>query len=125
VPGVAGTPSEKTPRGVFLTGWSFRAYAGYLQSAVRQHFEKKAQDAQGGKVPLVYVFITRGTEAYGEPVAPDVTAAEVGKLGLYEKAGDGVVATQLTIEKHVFSVVAKRQPKLGPDVAVAVLSSVF
>lgn len=125
VAGVPGSATEKEPRGVFLTGWSFRAYAGYLQSAARQHFEQKARDAGGGKTPLVYVFLARGDQAYGDAVSPDVTAEQVAKLGLYEKAGDGVYATQITVEKTPFAVVAKRMPKLGPEVAIAVLASVL
>lgn len=125
VAGVPGSATEKQPRGVFLTGWSFRAYAGYLQAAARQHFETKARDAGGGKTPLVYVFITRGDQAYGDAVSPDVTAEQVAKLGLYEKAGEGVHATQITVEKTPFAVVAKRAPKLGPEVAIAVLAAML
>ena len=73
------TAPDGAVKGVFVTGWSFRVFANYLEGTVnRDLFEASQDDSKKKKtVPLVYVFAIKGSKAYGGPVTPDVNAEAV------------------------------------------------
>jgi hypothetical protein len=108
--------------GSFVTGWSLRSYANYLEEDARRFLEK-GQGDQIKAAPLVYVFLVRGSEAFGAPVTPDVNADAIGKLDVVTKANAGIFQTKLDIEGRAFVLVAKPCPPLGSEVALAVLYS--
>jgi len=108
--------------GSFVTGWSLRAYANFLEEDARRFLEKSQGD-QIKAAPLVYVFLVRGKEAFGAPVTPDVDADAVGKLDIVTKAAAGTFQTTVDIEGRTFVLVAKPCAPLGSDVALAILFS--
>ena len=117
------TDGEGKLKGAFVTGWSFRGYAYTLEQHTRPHFVEIADDK--GKVPLVYVFLVKGEEAFGAPVTPDVDAEAVGKLGIAAKlAAGGTFHQVIEVEKHPFLVVARPFPELGEGIAIALMLSV-
>jgi hypothetical protein len=125
VAGQAVRGEDGKPRGVFVTGWSFRAYAQYLEDAVRGALNEKAKKAGTTKVPVAYVFIAKGKGAYGTPVAPDVNAEAIAKLDLVEKSAGGVYRGQVEIENRLFGIAAQRAPSLGDDAALVIMASVY
>jgi hypothetical protein len=76
------------------------------------------------KLPLIYVFVLAGSKVYGAPVTPLVNAETLEKLGLAAKMTEGTVFHQtLEITGRGFGIAAKRAPKMGADIGVAVLRS--
>lgn len=109
-------------KGSFVTGWSLRSYAHYLEEDTRRYLIKSSGDKPRA-IPLVYVFLVRGTEAFGAPVTPDVNAEAVAKLDVASKAAAGSFQTRVEVEGRSFLLVAKPCPALGKDVALALLLS--
>jgi hypothetical protein len=127
--------SGKT-KGVFVSGFSFRLYAGLIQGAVRARATEKAKDKPSKKVPLFYAFLVKGGTAYGgiepaagpqgsEVAAPDVLAEYLTKQDLAAKTASGDFAATVELEKRKFGFVARRAPALGEDAVVVVVASVF
>lgn len=108
--------------GSFVTGWSLRKYAHYLEEDTRRHLTKSLGD-KPKSIPLVYVFVVRGEQAFGAPVTPDVNAEAVGKLDVLSKAKGGVYQATIDVEGRGFVIVAKAFPQLGEGVGLAVLLS--
>lgn len=111
-----------TSKGSFVTGWSLRRYAEYLENHLRRHLEATSDD-KAKAIPLTYVFLVKGDKAYGGPVTPDIDAEEVAKLGLVDKTKAGPFQTFVTVEERRFAVAAAPCPQLGPDVVLAVMLS--
>lgn len=109
-------------KGAYVTGWSLRKYAEYLENHVRDHLNQ-VRKSKTKPIPLVYVFIIKGKQAFGGPVTPDVNAKGVGDLDLGSKCADGRYQTKISLEEREFMVVAQREPTMGPDVAIALLFS--
>lgn len=109
--------------GAFVTGWSLRKYADFLQDALRRHLVDTAEDKKRA-APLVYVFFARGEKAYGGAVTPDVDAEAVAKLGLPAKVQGEVYESTLTVEGQTFALVAKRAPDLDKDTVLVLLFAV-
>jgi hypothetical protein len=109
-------------KGAFVTGWSLRNYASYLEEDTRRELVKSAGDTPKA-IPLVYLFVVRGNEAFGAPITPDVNAEAVGKLDLVPKAKAGPYTTTIDLEGRSFAVGAKACPALGPEVVLALLYS--
>ena len=109
-------------KGAYVTGWSLRKYAEYLENHIRDHLTQ-IQENKTKPIPLVYVFIVKGKQAFGGPVTPDVNAKGVGDLDILAKCADGRYQTKMTLEEREFMVVAQREPAMGDDVAVALLFS--
>lgn len=108
--------------GVYVTGWSWSAYAYRLETAIRS--QVLGNTAEGDKVPLLYVYVIVGESIYGAPVAPMVNAEAIMKLSPLEKlSGDEIFSSPLEIDGRQFGVAVKRVPQLGDDVAIAVLRS--
>lgn len=110
-------------KGMFVTGWSFRRYAYYLEESAKRELHDAAQKRGEKSVPLIYVFLLRGKKAYGAPLTPDVNADALEKLDLHGKTSAGPYRGQLTITERTFGVAAERTAELGADTAVAVLLS--
>lgn len=110
-------------KGAFLTGWSFRRFALVLEEAAKRDTLELATKEGKKQPPIIYVFVVKGSKAYGAPVTPDVNADEVEKLGLVEKTAAGSWKTTFEITGRSFSVAAQRAPELGSDAAIAVMLS--
>lgn len=121
VPGKEGA----APRGLFVTGWSYRAYAFYLEEAARRAINDEARKQEKIKTPVVYVYLARGGKAYGAPVSPDVNAEAVVKADLAAKAKDGLWHGRIDITDRPFGAAAQRIPELGADTTLVVLATVF
>lgn len=108
--------------GVYATGWSWSAYAYRLENAVRS--KVLGETPEGGKVPLLYVFVVVGETVYGAPVSPQVNAKAIADLKPLSKLeGNEPFVSELEIDGRGFGVAVLAAPKLGKDVAVAVLRS--
>lgn len=121
VPGKEGAPA----RGLFVTGWSYRAYAFYLEEAARKALAEDARKQEKNKTPVAYVYLARGGKAYGAPVSPDVNADAVAKADLAAKCKDAPWEGRMEIEGRPFGAAAKRVPELGEDATLVVLATVF
>lgn len=122
---VAATPVEveKKPVGLYVTGWSWAAYAYRLENAIRSKVTSNVSD-HGGKVPLLYVYVVVGKNAYGAPVSPHVNAKAIEKLDpMSHIKGDSVYGTQLEITGRDFGLAVEGLPIFGSNVGVAVLRS--
>jgi hypothetical protein len=121
VPGKEGGPA----RGLFVTGWSYRAYAFYLEEAARRALAEEARKQEKNKTPVAYVYLARGGKAYGAPVSPDVNAEAVAKADLAAKCKDGPWQGRIDIADRPFGAAAQRLPELGEDATLVVLATVF
>jgi hypothetical protein len=109
-------------RGLYVSGWSWSAYAYRLENAARSS-ARSAVD-QGGKVPLLYVYVVVGPDVYGAPISPDVNAKAVRELDLPKKAqGSAPFTTELELTGRMFGLAALRAPELGDAVVIALLRS--
>jgi hypothetical protein len=108
--------------GYLATGWSWSAYAYRLETTLRS--EILTSTKEGEKVPLIYVYVIVGEQAYGAPVAPVVNGKELLKLKPLDKLqGDAVLAMPVEIERRQFGVAMQRVVELGEDAVIAVLRS--
>ena len=114
---------EGTVKGIFVTGWSFRRYAYYLEEAAKRDQHEEAQKRGDKSVPLLYVFVVHDKKAYGAPLTPDIDGEAIEKLDVVSKTSSGAFRGQVVVTERTFGVAAQRTPKLGPDTAVAVLLS--
>ncbi|MEO7330155.1 MAG: hypothetical protein ABI193_16390 [Minicystis sp.] len=112
-----------TVKGMFLTGWSFRAFAYHLEETAKRHVNDATKKAGKKLTPIVYVFMVKGKTAYGAPLTPAVNAEAIEGLGVVEKTAGGPFRTNLEITGRVFGAAAQRTPELGEDAALAVLIS--
>lgn len=110
-------------KGMFVTGWSFRAYAYRLQEAARRDLLEITKRDGLKSMPLLYVFAWKGSKAYGEKLTPDVNAEAVEKLDLPAKTASGPWSGTVDIAGRTFGVAAERTPELAPDAGVAALVS--
>jgi hypothetical protein len=111
-------------KGLFVTGWSFRKYAAYLDDKARRHLEAASLKAEKKLVPIAYVFLIKGGKAYGSPLlSADVNAQALEGLGLVEKTATAPYKSTIEITGRSFGVAAQRTPELGDDAVVAVLLS--
>jgi hypothetical protein len=110
-------------KGMFVTGWSLRAYARRLENSATSAVREAAEKAGKKNPPLVYVFVVKGKSAYGTPVAPDVNAQAIEALDLLGKTAGGPYRGTLEITGRGFGVAGARAPELGDDAALAVLAS--
>lgn len=111
-------------KGLFVTGWSFRKYAAYLDDKAKRRLTDVSVKAEKKTVPIAYVFLFKGTKAYGSPLlSADVNAQAIEGLGILEKTAAGPYKGNLEITGRSFGVAAQRTPELGDDAAVVVLLS--
>jgi hypothetical protein len=109
-------------KGLFVTGWSLRAYARRLETSATSTVREAAEKAGKKNPPLVYVFIVKGKTAYGTPIAPEVNAHAVEALDLVGKTSAGPYRGTLEITNRGFGVAGVRAPELGDDAVRAVLA---
>jgi hypothetical protein len=109
-------------RGLYVTGWSWSAYAYRLENAVRSIV--RSELAEREKMPLVYVFVVVDKDVYGAPVSPEVSARAIAALDPLAKIqGEQQHSEELEITGRWFGLAIQRTPALGANVAVAVLRS--
>jgi hypothetical protein len=111
-------------RGAFITGWSLRKYAEYLENDARLVVAKQSEEAKEIP-PLLYVFVVKANTAYGGAQTPEINTKAVTDLALSDKAKAGSFTGGVAVEERRFAVVAKPAPPLGEDAALAILWSVF
>jgi hypothetical protein len=113
-------------RGMFAGGWSLRRFAYHLEETLKHDLLTEALRAGESrtKQPLLYVFVVAGPKVYGAPVTPLVNSEMLEQLGLGAKTDNGVLVHQpIEITSRVYGVAARRAPKMGTDIGVAVLRS--
>jgi hypothetical protein len=117
----------KTPdgavKGMFVTGWSYRLLARYLEDTAKRNLAESIKQQGKKNEPLLYLFVLKDKKAYGAPVTPDVSAEAIEKLDLVTKAASGPYRCSVEITERKFGVAAERTPDLGENAAVAVLIS--
>jgi hypothetical protein len=113
-------------RGIYASGWSMRRFAYHLEETLKSDLITEAMRAgdKHVKLPLVYVFVVVGSKVYGAPVTPRVNSETLQKLDLPSKTADGATFHQtVEITGRGFGLAARRAPRMGPDIGVAVLRS--
>ena len=109
-------------KGLYVTGWSWAAYARRLEFALASNL--RAALAQGQKMPLVYVYLVVGKEVFGAPISPEVNARAIAQLSPLTNASAKTPSSfELEIAGREFGLAVELTPDLGKDVAVAVLRS--
>ena len=109
-------------RGLYVTGWSWAAYAYRLEFSLRN--DVKSGLEENDKMPLVYVFVVVDKNVYGAPVSPQVSAEAIAALDPISKLqGDVVYSTVLEVTGRGYGLAVKATPALGSGVGVAVLWS--
>jgi hypothetical protein len=109
-------------KGLYVTGWSWAAYAYRLERALSSNLRSDAAEAQ--KLPLVYVYLIVDKDVFGTPISPEVNAQAIAKLSPLGKASASApVSFELEIAGREFGLAVELSPDLGKDVAVAVLRS--
>jgi hypothetical protein len=113
-------------RGMYVSGWSLRRFAYHLEETLKHDMVEDALKAGESrtKVPLVYVFVFAGPKVYGAPVTPIVNSEFLQGLDLAGKTDGGTVFhQQVEITGRTYGLAARRAPKMGADIGVAVLRS--
>lgn len=109
-------------KGLYVTGWSWSAYAYRLETALRSEVTSQASESEA-KVPLLYVYVVVGDAAYGAPISPDVNAKAIVDAKPWSALDGGVFARAIEIEGREFGLAVRPVQELGPKVAIAVLRS--
>jgi hypothetical protein len=108
---------------LYVTGWAWSSYALRLEFALRGQIESELRD-KSENVPLVYVFVVVGKEAYGTPESPEINARTIGERDpLGHLSPDGSFSTLLDITGRRFALAVQAAPDLAPQVGIAVLRS--
>lgn len=111
-------------KGLYVTGWSWSAYAYRLEFALRSQIRSGLVGKPTEKEPLIYVYMVVGKAAYGAPVSPEVNMKAIADLDpLAQAKGQDVLVQKVDVTGRAFGLAVKRTPTLGTDVAVAVLRS--
>jgi hypothetical protein len=120
-----GIEVDGQTKGVLVTGWSMRLYIRVLEQQLVAKLTEKVKEKGQNNVPVAYVFIVKGTEAFGDPDRADELTATISKLDVLAKTGGGDFKAAQEIEKRQFGIAARRVPALGDDAAIVVAASVF
>lgn len=110
-------------KGMFITGWSFRAFVYHLEQQAKMTVAEVAQKAGKKNPPLVYIYLLKGKTAYGAPGTPDVNAKTIEDMDLLGKTAAGNYHGYVEITGRGFGVAGARVPEMGDDAALAVLAS--
>jgi hypothetical protein len=114
--------SGGSTRALFVTGWSWSAYAYRLQTALRSSAASARKERD--KMPLLYAFVVVDGAAYASRDAPDVNIETVKNAKVLERArGTEVVSQELEITGREFGLASVLVPELGEKVAFVVLRS--
>jgi len=107
---------------LYVTGWSWSAYAYRLQTSLRSSVAAARPERE--KMPLLYVYVVVDGAAYAARDSPDVNIETVVKAKILEKArGAEPLSEELDITGRPFGLGAIRVPELGEKTALAVLRS--
>jgi hypothetical protein len=109
-------------KGLYVTGWSFSAYAYRLENQLRSQIRSslQAQDKQ----PLVYVFVVVDEQVYGAPITPEVNARAIRDQAFSKKpASTAPIQVELELTGRDFGAAYQATPALGKGAGVAVLRS--
>jgi hypothetical protein len=108
------------PRGLYVTGWGWSAYARRLQLAVVSEVQDQLQAGQNE--PLVYVIVVVGDKSYGWDV-PDVTLEYVNGLDLTSKVeGDAVYGEVAEITGRKWGIAGTLLPVFADTKVVGVVA---
>jgi hypothetical protein len=107
------------PRGVYVTGWGWSAYARRLQLSVISEIQDQLQPGQ--HEPLVYVVVVVGERSYGWDV-PDVTLQYVNGLDLPSKVGDAAYGEIAEITGRKWGIAAARLPVFKGEPVIGVVA---
>jgi hypothetical protein len=121
---VIGAPIKAGGKTVaaYVTGWSWSSYAYRLETAVRSEVLSKTEE--GGKVPLLYVYVLSKSQAYGAPISPIVNGDAIVKANPLQSATiDKPFSQPLEIEGRQFGLSVIPFEKIGKGVGIAVLRS--
>lgn len=110
-------------KGVYVTGWSWSAYARGLEFSLRGQVEAELEGARVN-VPLLYVFVIVERQAFGSPESPEVNAAAIAERDpLAHLDARGTYGALLEITGRTFALAVRSAPDLGSRVGIAVLRS--
>lgn len=111
-----------TVKGLYVTGWSWAAYAYRLERALSSTL--RGELSEGQKLPLVYVYVVVDKDVFGTPISPEVNAQAIAALSPLAKASaTAPVSFELEIAGREFGLALELTPDLGKNVAIAVLRS--
>jgi hypothetical protein len=111
------------PRALYVTGWAWTSYAYRLEFSLRNQVELELRGTRQN-VPLLYVFVIVGTDVYGAPASPEVSAQTIASRDpLAHLSPQGSFSTLLEITGRTFALGVQAAPDLAPRVAIAVLRS--
>jgi hypothetical protein len=126
---IAATPVKRgdgSTGALLVTGWSYRYFARHLQSSLQSRLLDEAKAAGNeGKLPVYYVTVFDRSGVYSSPLTPAVDEQALARQDLVGKTSQGPYQGTVTITDRDFGLAARRAPRLGPDVGVAVLRSEF
>ena len=120
-----GLEVDGQAKGVLVTGWSTRLWVRMLEQQLVTKLTEKAKEKGQNNVPVAYVFVVKGTEAFADPDRADELTATIAKLDVVAKTSAGDFKVAQEIEKRQFGIAARRAPVLGDDAAIVVAASVF
>lgn len=110
-------------RGLYVTGWAWSSYARSLEFSLRGQVEAELAGKRAN-VPLLYVFVLVGQQAYGAPDAPEVNAAAITEREpMAHLDAEGSFGTLLEVTGRRFALGVRAAPELGSSVGIAVLRS--
>jgi hypothetical protein len=109
--------------GLYITGWSWSAYAYRLENQIRSQIRSGLKDQE--REPLVYVYLVVGDEVFGAPVSPTVNAKAIRDIGFLRNpaAKQGPIALEREVTGRAFGVAFQLTPQLGEGVGVVVMRS--
>jgi hypothetical protein len=111
-----------TVKGLYVTGWSWSAYAYRLERALSSNL--RSELGEGQKLPLVYVYMIVDKDVFGTPISPDVNAKAIAALSpLTNASATTPTSFELEIDGREFGLAVELSPDLGKNVAVGVLRS--
>ena len=109
-------------KGLYVTGWSWSAYAYRLERALSSNLHSELTEGQ--KLPLVYVYLIVDKDVFGTPISPEVNAQAISALSpLTNASATAPTSFELEIAGREFGLAVELSPDLGKNVAVAVLRS--
>ncbi len=120
-----GVNGDGGAKGVLVTGWSMRLYVRGIEAQLVSKLTESAKAKGQNNVPVAYVFIVKGKDAYADPDRADSLAETVAGLDVVAKTSGGDFKAIQEIDKRQFGIAARRLPAFGDDAAIVVAASVF
>jgi hypothetical protein len=120
--GVGGADGAK---GVLVTGWSMRLYVRGIEQQLVAKLTEAAKAKGQNNIPIAYVFIVKGKEAFADPDRADSLSEMISGFDVVSKTSGGDWRSIQEIEKRQFGIAARRLPAFGDDAAIVVAASVF